>query len=103
MILLRLELLWLKLGLIILRLRRRWIDFQLWFWTRGLEITDINNEELLLREEMQGLRRMAAMEPPPYILPDRPRWLDEALKTEFNPDTAEGDNFLKEGYEDWKN
>lgn len=90
----RLMELWLKLGLSVLRLHRFWLNlrlfwlsFQVWFWTKGLEIFDVNDEETLLRKEMQGLRRMAAMEPPPYILAERPKWLEEALKT--GADTAE--------------
>jgi hypothetical protein len=53
----------------------------------GLKITDIDDEEPLLREAMQGLREAEIDEPPPYILSERPRWLEEALKT--GADTSE--------------
>jgi hypothetical protein len=42
---LRLQCFWLKLSLIVLQLRRWWINVQLWWWSREIDILDVKDEE----------------------------------------------------------
>ena len=35
-----------------------WLHFKLWWWTRGLEATDIKDEETLVRETLQSLNEV---------------------------------------------
>lgn len=77
------------------QLRQWWRNFQLWWWTRGMDVLDVTKEaplvrdalhsfldkDPLVRQTLQGLRKAEIDEPAPYILPERPRWLEECLKT----------------------
>lgn len=53
---------------------------KLWWWTRGMKtLDDVNGEEPFVRTISQSLHEVE-IDDPPYILPERPRWLIEALK-----------------------
>ena len=72
------------------RLKLWWLNFRLWWWTRGMDsnrrfhhrmetLDDVNDEEPFVRAISQSLHEVE-IDDHPYILPECPRWLVEALK-----------------------